>query len=109
MVSPYSSSSSSSIFPFAFRIMGGTQSLEDQIFDLRFGARQVKQQSTKCSKQETKEKEEAAKAIREGHMDVARIHAENAIRSRTEVCLFAVFRTCVLCVFSLGVFPCVSF
>lgn len=44
----------------------------------------MERNSKKCEKEEKAEKAKAKKAIQKGNMDVARIHAENAIRQKSQ-------------------------
>lgn len=44
----------------------------------------MERNSKKCEKEEKLEKVKAKKAIQKGNMDVARIHAENAIRQKNQ-------------------------
>lgn len=46
--------------------------------------KQLERQSKKCEKEEKLEKVKTKKAIQKGNMDVARIHAENAIRQKSQ-------------------------
>lgn len=64
--------------------MGSGQSLEDQVFELRFNAKQLARESGKCAKAEKAERLKVKKAIQAGNNDIARIHAENAIRQKSQ-------------------------
>lgn len=46
--------------------------------------KELERNSKKCEKEEKLEKAKAKKAIQKGNMDVARIHAENAIRQKNQ-------------------------
>jgi charged multivesicular body protein 1 len=55
-------------------------SMEKHLFNLKFAAKELERSSKKCDKEEKAEKLKLKKAIEKGNMEVARIHAENAIR-----------------------------
>uniref|UniRef100_A0A3B3YZN7 Charged multivesicular body protein 1B n=1 Tax=Poecilia mexicana TaxID=48701 RepID=A0A3B3YZN7_9TELE len=52
------------------------------LFNLKIAAKELQHNSKKCDKEEKAEKAKAKKAIQRGNMEVARIHAENAIRQK---------------------------
>lgn len=54
------------------------------MFNLKFAVKDLERNSKKCEKEEKLEKAKAKKAIQKGNMDVARIHAENAIRQKSQ-------------------------
>uniref|UniRef100_A0A672JP36 Charged multivesicular body protein 1b n=1 Tax=Salarias fasciatus TaxID=181472 RepID=A0A672JP36_SALFA len=54
------------------------------LFNLRFAAKELARNSKKCDKEEKAEKAKVKKAIQKGNMEVARIHAENAIRQKNQ-------------------------
>lgn len=56
----------------------------EHLFNLKFAVKDLERQSKKCEKQEKQEKIKAKKAIAAGNVDVARIHAENAIRQKNQ-------------------------
>jgi charged multivesicular body protein 1 len=56
--------------------------MEKHLFNLKFAAKELERSSKKCDKEEKAEKLKLKKAIEKGNMEVARIHAENAIRKR---------------------------
>ena len=58
--------------------------MEKHLFNLKFAAKQLLRDSKKCEKEEKAEKAKLKKAIEKGNMDVARIHAENAIRQKNQ-------------------------
>lgn len=58
--------------------------MEKHLFNLKFAVKDLERQSKKCEKQEKLEKVKAKKAIANGNVDVARIHAENAIRQKNQ-------------------------
>ncbi len=58
-------------------------SMEKHLFNLKFAAKELERSSKKCDKEEKAEKLKLKKAIEKGNMEVARIHAENAIRNRS--------------------------
>uniref|UniRef100_T1H578 Uncharacterized protein n=1 Tax=Megaselia scalaris TaxID=36166 RepID=T1H578_MEGSC len=59
-------------------------SMEKHLFNLKFAVKELERSSKKCEKDEKLEKAKAKKAIQKGNMDVARIHAENAIRQKNQ-------------------------
>ena len=62
--------------------------LEKQLFDLRFTSKQLLRQSKKAEKNEGVQKKKLKTAIEKGDMEVARIYAQNAIRSKAEAVNF---------------------
>uniref|UniRef100_A0A4W6FJR1 Charged multivesicular body protein 1B n=1 Tax=Lates calcarifer TaxID=8187 RepID=A0A4W6FJR1_LATCA len=54
------------------------------LFNLKFAAKDLQRNSKKCDKEEKVEKAKVKKAIQKGNMEVARIHAENAIRQKNQ-------------------------
>uniref|UniRef100_A0A671WZK9 Charged multivesicular body protein 1B n=1 Tax=Sparus aurata TaxID=8175 RepID=A0A671WZK9_SPAAU len=54
------------------------------LFQLKFTAKDLQRSSKKCDKEEKAEKVKVKKAIQKGNMEVARIHAENAIRQKNQ-------------------------
>ncbi|KXZ56950.1 hypothetical protein GPECTOR_1g857 [Gonium pectorale] len=63
--------------------MGG-EKLLDQIFNLKFTAKQLARSAVKCEKEEKAEKLKVKKAIEKGNMEGAKIYAQNAIRKKNE-------------------------
>uniref|UniRef100_A0A8C9TFK9 Charged multivesicular body protein 1B n=1 Tax=Scleropages formosus TaxID=113540 RepID=A0A8C9TFK9_SCLFO len=59
-------------------------SMEKHLFNLKFAAKELQRNSKKCDKEEKAEKTKVKKAIQKGNMEVARIHAENAIRQKNQ-------------------------
>merc|ERR1712060_162871 len=57
-----------------------TASMDNHLFNLKFASKQLQRDSKRCEKEEKAEKTKLKKAIEKGNMEVARIHAENAIR-----------------------------
>ncbi|KAJ7419396.1 Charged multivesicular body protein 1b [Willisornis vidua] len=53
-----------------------------------FAAKELNRNSKKCDKEEKAEKAKIKKAIQKGNMEVARIHAENAIRQKNQAINF---------------------
>uniref|UniRef100_A0A3P8ZIV7 Charged multivesicular body protein 1B n=1 Tax=Esox lucius TaxID=8010 RepID=A0A3P8ZIV7_ESOLU len=49
-----------------------------------FAAKELQRNSQRCDKEERTEKAKVKKAIQKGNMEVARIHAENAIRQKNQ-------------------------
>merc|ERR1711874_227765 len=59
-------------------------SMEKHLFNLKFAAKDLERNSKKCDKEEKVEKAKLKKAIEKGNMEVAKIHAENAIRQKNQ-------------------------
>merc|ERR1711976_56437 len=59
-------------------------SMEKHLFNLKFAAKDLERCSKKCDKEEKAEKLKLKKAIEKGIHEVARIHAENAIRQKNQ-------------------------
>ncbi|KAF1947938.1 charged multivesicular body protein-like protein [Clathrospora elynae] len=58
--------------------------LENALFNLKFTAKSLNRQSLKAGKEEQAEKNKLEKAMKQGHNDIARIYAGNAIRKQNE-------------------------
>ena len=58
--------------------------LEKHLFNLKFAAKQLQRNATKCEKEEKAEKAKIKKAIQKGNTEGARIHAENSIRQKSQ-------------------------
>ena len=58
--------------------------MEKHLFNLKFASKQLLRDSKKAEKEEKVEKTKLKKAIEKGNMEVARIHAENAIRQKSQ-------------------------
>jgi len=58
--------------------------MENQLFNLKFTAKQLARQAKKCEKEEKDEKLKLKKAIEKGNMDGARIYGQNAIRQKNQ-------------------------
>ncbi|KAI9011993.1 Snf7 family [Phycomyces nitens] len=58
--------------------------LENNLFQLKFTAKQLNKQSKKCQKDEATEKLKMKKAMQDGNTESARIYAANAIRKKNE-------------------------
>merc|ERR1719359_1393586 len=56
--------------------------LQNQLFELKFTAKQLQRLSKKCEKEEKEEKAKIKKALEKDNNDGARIHAQNAIRNK---------------------------
>lgn len=68
-------------------IMGNEMSssaMEKHLFNLKFAVKELERNSKKCEKEEKQEKAKTKQAIQKGNMEVARIHAENAIRQKNQ-------------------------
>ena len=64
------------------------KTMEKHLFNLTFASKQLLRDSKKCEKEEKAEKAKLKKAIEKGNMEVARIHAENAIRQKNQALNF---------------------
>jgi len=60
-----------------------SKGLENQLFQLKFTAKQLNRMSTKCMKEEKVEKDKIKKSMEKENHDGARIHAQNAIRQKS--------------------------
>ncbi|XP_068952217.1 charged multivesicular body protein 1B1-like [Petaurus breviceps papuanus] len=58
--------------------------MEKHLFNLKFAAKELSRSAKKCEKEEKAEKAKIKKAIQKGNTEVARIHAENAIRQKNQ-------------------------
>ncbi|ENN79526.1 charged multivesicular body protein 1b [Dendroctonus ponderosae] len=58
--------------------------MEKHLFNLKFAVKDLERQSKRCEKEEKQEKAKTKQAIQKGNMEVARIHAENAIRQKNQ-------------------------
>ncbi len=54
------------------------------MFNLKFAVKDFERNAKKCDKEEKAEKVKLKKAIQKGNMEVAKIHAENAIRQKNQ-------------------------
>lgn len=54
------------------------------LFNLKFATKELERNSKKCEKEEKAERAKTKKAIQKGNTEVARIHAENAIRQKNQ-------------------------
>ncbi|KAK4879147.1 hypothetical protein RN001_007293 [Aquatica leii] len=58
--------------------------MEKHLFNLKFAVKELERNSKRCEKEEKAEKAKTKQAIQKGNMEVARIHAENAIRQKNQ-------------------------
>ncbi|XP_018569674.1 charged multivesicular body protein 1b [Anoplophora glabripennis] len=58
--------------------------MEKHLFNLKFAVKELERNSKRCDKEEKQEKAKTKQAIQKGNMEVARIHAENAIRQKNQ-------------------------
>ncbi|XP_075999557.1 charged multivesicular body protein 1b [Genypterus blacodes] len=58
--------------------------MDKHLFNLKFAVKELQRNSKRCDKEERAEKAKVKKAIQKGNMEVARIHAENAIRQKNQ-------------------------
>jgi len=61
-----------------------SKKLHEQLFNLKFTAKQLNRNSKKALKNEKAEKKKLKKAIEKGNTDGARIYAQNAIREKNQ-------------------------
>uniref|UniRef100_H0W919 Charged multivesicular body protein 1B n=1 Tax=Cavia porcellus TaxID=10141 RepID=H0W919_CAVPO len=59
--------------------------MEKHLLNLKFAAKELNRNAKKCDKEEKTEKAKIKKAIQKGNTEVARIHAENAIRQNQAI------------------------
>lgn len=62
--------------------------MTENLFSLKFAAKELERSSKKCEKEERQEKLKCKKAIQKGNHEGARIHAENAIRQKNQALNF---------------------
>ncbi|KAG5677509.1 hypothetical protein PVAND_007265 [Polypedilum vanderplanki] len=58
--------------------------MEKHLFNLKFAVKDLERSAKKCDKEEKLEIAKTKKAIQKGNHEVARIHAENAIRQKNQ-------------------------
>lgn len=58
--------------------------MENHLFNLKFASKELERNSKRCEKEEKAEKLKTKKAIQKGNLEVAKIHAENAIRQKNQ-------------------------
>lgn len=58
--------------------------ISEHLFNLKFAVKDLERSSKKCEKEEKAEIAKTKKAIQKGNAEVARIHAENAIRQKSQ-------------------------
>jgi len=63
---------------------GSQPSMEDTLFELKFSSKQLAKLSKKAEKDQKKEEAKVRKAIASKNVELARIHAETAIRKKNE-------------------------
>lgn len=56
----------------------------EHLFNLKFAVKELERNAKRCEKEEKQEKAKTKQAIQKGNMEVARIHAENAIRQKNQ-------------------------
>ncbi|KAI4465939.1 charged multivesicular body protein [Holotrichia oblita] len=56
----------------------------EHLFNLKFAVKELERNSKRCEKEEKQEKAKTKQAIQKGNLEVARIHAENAIRQKNQ-------------------------
>ncbi|CAG9769104.1 unnamed protein product [Ceutorhynchus assimilis] len=61
-----------------------SSAMEKHLFNLKFATKELERNSKRCEKEEKQEKAKTKQAIQKGNMEVARIHAENAIRQKNQ-------------------------
>ncbi|XP_030160677.1 charged multivesicular body protein 1b-2-like, partial [Lynx canadensis] len=62
--------------------------LSKHLFNLKFAAKELNRNAKKCGKEGKTEKTKIKKAIQRGNIEVARIHAEDAILQRNQAINF---------------------
>ncbi len=61
-----------------------SKKMEEQLFNLKFTAKQLARESKKCEKEEKAERLKVKKAIEKGNHEGAKIYAQNAIRQKNQ-------------------------
>jgi charged multivesicular body protein 1 len=61
-----------------------SRNLQNQLFNLKFTSKTLARQSQKAEKAAKAQKTKCKKAMEKGNMEVAKIHAENAIREKNQ-------------------------
>ncbi|KAI9365428.1 Snf7-domain-containing protein [Zopfochytrium polystomum] len=61
-----------------------TSGMDKILFQLKFTAKQLQNQSKKASRDEVAEKEKCKKALQKGNTEAARLHASSSIRKKSE-------------------------
>ena len=69
---------------FTMPWFGSQPSMEDTLFELKFSSKQLAKLSKKAEKDQKKEEAKVRKAIASKNVELARIHAETAIRKKNE-------------------------
>ena len=69
---------------FGFGGGSSENKLLDQIFNLKFTAKQLARTATKCEKEEKALKQKVKKAIEKGNIEGAKIYAQDSIRKKNE-------------------------
>merc|ERR1712203_11301 len=62
----------------------GSKEMEDSLFQLKFCSKRLARLSKKAEKEQKTEQNKVKKALEQGNVEVARIHAENAVRKKNE-------------------------
>ncbi|XP_059942457.1 charged multivesicular body protein 1B2-like [Mesoplodon densirostris] len=62
--------------------------VSEHLFNLKFAAKELNRNAKKCDKEEKAEKAKIKSVIQKGNTEVARIHAENAIRQKNQTINF---------------------
>lgn len=70
--------------PYYFLFFIYLNSSSDHLFNLKFAVKELERNAKKCEKEEKLEKAKTKKAIQKGNVEVARVHAENAIRQKNQ-------------------------
>merc|ERR1711936_902572 len=73
---------------YLLKIKMSAAQMEKHLFNLKFAAKQLNRDSKKAEKEEKAERAKLKKAMEKGNMEVARIHAENAIRQKNQALNF---------------------
>jgi len=67
-----------------FGFGGKKESLEDELFNLKFASKQLQKESKKSEKEVMKAKDKVGKALAEGKIDFAKIHSQNGIMHKNQ-------------------------
>lgn len=61
-----------------------TRKLEKKIFDLKLAAKEITRNAQKQKREEAKEVQKCWKCVMRGDLNMARVHAENAVRNHNQ-------------------------
>ena len=65
-------------------LFGKKNTLENELFNMKFTVKSLNRNSKKCEKNERLQKQKLKKAIENGQIETAKVYAQNAIRERNQ-------------------------